>query len=39
VSNHWSVLPTGQVAVGLYDHSLPDSPRWSDKFLLLPGGS
>jgi hypothetical protein len=42
VSSHWSLLPAEQVAIELFDgslfSSLPDSPRWSKMFLILPGG-
>jgi hypothetical protein len=43
VSSDWSLLPTGQVVIELFDclfySSLPDSPRWSNMFLLSPGSS
>jgi hypothetical protein len=39
VSHHWSLLPTGQVAIELCDCSLPDFPRWSNMFLFSPDGS
>jgi hypothetical protein len=43
VSSCWSLLPTGQVSIELYARSLfslvPDSPRWSDMFLISPGSS
>jgi hypothetical protein len=39
VSSCWSLLPTGKVATKRNDHSLPDSPRWSDMFLFSLVGS
>jgi hypothetical protein len=43
VWSHWSLLPVGQVAIELHDHSLlgllPDFPSWSNMFLISPGGS
>jgi hypothetical protein len=39
VSSHWSLVPTGQVAIKLCGSSLPDSPRWSDMCLFTPGGN
>jgi hypothetical protein len=39
VSNHMSLLPTGQDEIQLFDHSIfrspPVSPRWSNMLLIL----